>query len=381
LGGFTTLGGGGVIYVVDGTIVSASDINPDDVEDVTVYSGVAATALFGDRAIGGAVVINSKKAKRAKGIGIQLNTGVTFDQIYVLPKYQNEYAGGGVGELMRFDYKPGMPQEWQALDGKYYHDYSDDASWGPRMVGQDYIPWYAWYPGTKYSFKTAKLTPQPDNVKDFYSTGVTTNNNINFTKSDEGYRIRVFYTNQFQKGLLPGSDLRKNIFSTQSEFDLGKSFTLNANVNYVNRVVNGEFNDGYSNQSTGSFGSWFHRNLDMDILKELKGVKSPEGILGSWNHNNPGTYDASNPVAFYGGNYWYNFYTYFDHVQNRNNRERLYGDVGLTYKLNNNFRIRATYRQNYLGTKYQCLFCKRLYLRPVGYFAIEAGQEIYQSLA
>lgn len=353
LGGATTLGGGGVIYVVDGTIVSASDINPDDVEDVTVYSGVAATALFGDRAIGGAVVINSKRAKKTKGIGIQVNTGITFDQIYVLPKYQNEYAGGGVGELTRFDYKPGMPADWQALDGKYYHDYSDDASWGPRMVGQDYIPWYAWYPGSQYSFKTAKLTPQPDNIKEFYNTGVTTNNNVNFTKSDEGYRMRVSYTNQFQKGLLPGSDLRKNIFSTQTEFDLGKHFTLNANLNYVNRVVNGEFSDGYANQSTGSFSSWFHRHLDMDIVKELKGLRSPEGILASWNHNNPGTYDVGNPVAFYGANYWYNFYTYFDQIQNRNNRERLYGDVGLTYKLNNNFRIRGTYRQNYLGTSYE----------------------------
>jgi len=50
-----------------------------------------------------------------------------------------------------------MPTSWQAMNGKYYHDYSDDASWGPRMVGQDYLPWYAWYEGTQYSGKTAKL--------------------------------------------------------------------------------------------------------------------------------------------------------------------------------------------------------------------------------
>lgn len=354
LNGATGIGNTPPIYVVDGTIVNVNDINPDDIDDVTVYSGVNATALFGDRAIGGAVVINTKRGKKgSRGIGIEVNTGVMLDRIYILPKYQNEYAGGASADLIRYTWVPGHPDEWKALDGKYYHDYSDDASWGPRMVGQEYIPWYAWYPNSPYSYKTASLTPQPDNIRDFWEKGMTTNNNVNFTKSDETYNVRVSYTNQYVKGLLPKSMVRKNIFNITGAFDMGKYFTLNANLNYVDRRREGEFNDGYSNQSTGSFSSWFHRNLDMDKLRELKYLRSPTGILASWNHLNPGTYNAANPLPFYGGNYWYNFYTYFDEVNNFDTRERLYGDVGLTFKLNNNFRIRGTYRQNYVGTTFE----------------------------
>lgn len=353
LNGALSLGGGDVLYVVDGTSVNPEDINPDDVEDVTVYSGVNATALFGDRAVGGAVVITTKKAKKGrKGAGIEVNSGLTFDNIYVIPKYQNEYAGGASADLIRYDWSAGQPVEWKALSGKYFHDYSDDASWGPRMVGQEYIPWYAWYPGTKYSYKTANLNPQPDNIRDFYETGITSNNNVNFTKADEGYNFRISYTNQYQKGIIPNSNLRKNIFNINGSFDMGKYFTVSSNLNYVNRQVNGDFNDGYSNQASGSFSSWFHRDLDLNILRELRGLRSPEGILASWNHLNPNTYDPANPLPFYGGNYWYNFYTYYDYISNISKRDRLYGDAALTFKLNNNFRIRATYRQNLVTNSY-----------------------------
>src|SRR5690606_10565310 len=137
-----------------------------------------ATALFGSQAVGGVIVINTRKKSSRGGVGIEVNSGFTIDRVYVLPQYQNEYAGGSLSDLKQFQWKAGMPDEWQALNGKYFHDYTDDASWGPRMVGQEYIPWYAWYPGHERSYQTAKLTPQPDNSRDFFETGLTTNNNV-----------------------------------------------------------------------------------------------------------------------------------------------------------------------------------------------------------
>jgi hypothetical protein len=83
----------------------------------------------------------------------------------------------------------------EGLDGKFYHDYTDDASWGPRMVGQEYIPWYSWYPGSKYSGTTTRLSPKPDNGRDFYNTGVTANNNISVGTAGEHYNTRFSYTN------------------------------------------------------------------------------------------------------------------------------------------------------------------------------------------
>ncbi|MBC6492516.1 SusC/RagA family TonB-linked outer membrane protein [Flavihumibacter stibioxidans] len=348
------VGGSNVLYVVDGTIMpssAAGDINPDDIEDLSVLQGPAASAIFGAQGAGGAIVITTKRAKKnARGIGVEVNSGVTLDKVYILPEYQNSYAGGGASDLMQYNWQAGHPEEWKALDGKYYHDYSDDASWGPRLVGQEYIPWYAWYPGSQYSYKTAKLTPQPDNSRDFYNTGVSLNNNVSFAKAADNYNIRVSYTNLDIKGLIPTSSMQRNNLAINSSLDVTSRLTLGLNMTYLNQKTVGEFDDGYANQSSGSFNQWFHRHLDMDLMRELKNLRSPQGALASWNHKNPDAYSAATPLNFYGGNYWYNFFSYFDNVKNTNNRDRLFGDVSLAYKITNDLKVKFTYRKNQLTT-------------------------------
>ena len=95
------LGDRAPIYVVDGTIVGSFDINPDDIEDLTVLKGANATALFGSQATGGVIVINTKKKVGRGGIGIEINSGITVDKVYILPEYQDLYAGGSVADLMQ----------------------------------------------------------------------------------------------------------------------------------------------------------------------------------------------------------------------------------------------------------------------------------------
>ena len=359
LRGEAGLGGGeGIIYIVDGTILpNSNDINVDDIEDVTVLQGPAAAAQFGSQGANGAIVITTKKAKRnQKGIGVDVNLGAQWDKVYILPNYQNSYAGGNTYDMFKYTWQPGQPDEWKALDGKYYPDYSDDASWGPRMVGQEYIPWYAWYGGTKYSYKTALLNPQPDNARDYFETGVILNNSVSFSKATDLMNVRFSYGNIDVQGMLPTTTLKKNTFNFNGTFDINPHLVFGANLNYVTQNTKGEFDDGYSNQSTGSFNQWFHRDMDMSILKELKDLRTPEGIWASWNHNNPTVYDPSNPRSFYAGNYWYNFYTWFDLVKPVSQTDRLYGDLSLTYKFNNDLRVRATYRKNqnttWFETKY-----------------------------
>jgi hypothetical protein len=157
--------------------------------------------------------------------------------------------------------------------------------------------------------------------------------------------VRFSYGNVDVKGMLPTTSLRKNTFSLNASFDLNQHFTVGGNINYVTTTTRGEFDDGYSNQSTGSFNQWFHRDLDMNIVKELKDLRTPEGIYASWNHNNPSSYQPANTRGFYAGNYWYNFYTWFDLVKPISSNDRLYGDINFTYKINNDLRVRATYRK------------------------------------
>ena len=350
--------GAGALYVVDGTIMpSGADINPDDVEDYSILQGPAAAALFGPDGSNGAIVITLKRAKKgAKGIGLEINSGVQFDNVYIVPDYQNSYAGGANPDLALYTYKAGQPEGWKQLSGKYYHDYSDDASWGPRMAGQEHIPWYAWYPGSEYSFKTTKLTPQPTNVRDFWETGVTKTNNVSFSKATDALNMRVSYTNLDIKGITPTEYLKRHTLNANMTADLSSRFTLGVNFNYIAENKNTESDDGYSNQSSGSFGSWFHRDLDMNKMRELRNLQSPEGIFASWNHSNPDAYNTTAPVKFYGGNYWYNYYQYFDNIDNSIRRDRLYGDVSLSYKINNDFKVKLTYRKNQLTTNQEVIY-------------------------
>lgn len=360
LRGDGTLTGQNILYIVDGTPTNSIDINPDDVEDLTVLNGPSGAAIYGPQAADGAIVITTKRAKKGqKGLGIEMNSGVTVDKIYVLPTYQNEYAGGALDELQQYTWQQGHPEEWKALNGKYYHDYSDDASWGPRMTGQEYIPWYAWVPGTKYSSKTTSLVPQKNNIRDFYSTGITTTNNVNFAKAGDNYSGRVSYTNLNVEGLIPNSYLRRNTFAANFSIDLSPRFTVSTNLNYITQNLQAENNDAYGNASSGGFNQWFHRNIDMKIVKEMSGVLSPAGatgtpgILPGWNHSNPGNYNPNNPVAFYGGNYHFNPYSYFNNREDLQRRDRLFGDVSLTYKVNSDFRIRGAYRKSLVTTWFE----------------------------
>jgi TonB-linked SusC/RagA family outer membrane protein len=351
LRGGLSLGDIDPLYIVDGTAVNSFDLNPDDIEDVTILKGANATALFGTDAKGGAIVITTRKKGRAGTSGIEVNQGVTFDRVYILPDYQNKYAGGAAYNLTKFVWNSTLPVEWKTLDGKYFPEYTDDASWGPRMVGQEYIPWYAWNIGTKYTGKTASLVPQPDNARDFYSTGITTNTNVAFSKSGQGYSARVSYTNNMVKGMLPNTKQEKHTLFTTISLNLSDHFTAGADVTFANNKVKGVFDDGYANQSSGSFNQWFHRDLDMNIMKELRGQVTPIGTFPSWNlSQNP---DGGDPNKIWKGNYWYNFYTWFDQQNFKNNRDRVYGDVYLSYNVDNHLKFKATVRKNQLITNYE----------------------------
>jgi len=360
-GGSTLNGDLAPIYVVDGTIVNSIDINPDDVESLTVLKGANATALFGGRAANGAIVITTRKKNSGKGTGVELSTGVTLDRIYILPKYQNSYMGGANPTLTVYTWKAGDPVEWKALNGKGFPDYTDDSSWGPAMNGQEYVPWYAWIPGHDRSFKTASLVAQPNNVRDFWETGVTTNTNISLAKGGQGFNYRLSYTKQTIKGLLPTTNSDRNNLNLSASSDISQHFTVSTNITYNAQQINGTFNDGYANQSSGNFNQWFHRDLDMNIIKELRGLKTPIGTYASWNlSSNPDGYDANNPINFYGANYWYNHYTKLDLQPIVQNRQRLFGDVSVKYKLNSHFYVKGTFRRNQLTTSSESIFKSEL---------------------
>jgi TonB-linked SusC/RagA family outer membrane protein len=342
------------IYVIDGTIIGndgnrdgAYDIDPSNVETVTVLKGANATALFGSKASNGAIVITTKKGGSGGRSLVQVNQGVIMDRVTHLMRVQNRYAGGAASDLTPYHYKTGDPDSWKGLEGIGFPDYTDDSSWGPEMLGQDYAPWYAWVPGTSYSGKAAKLTPQPNNIKDFWNTGLTSNTNVNFTKSGQGYSTRLSYSKQYINGMIPNTNSDRNILSASATVDLNKFITAGVDLTYNTQMINGEYNDGYANGTSGNFGQWNHRDLDMKLMKQLRTLMTPAGTLASWNWaRNPDGYSASNPAAFFSGNYWYNFYAYQDNLSQKQRRDRIYGDAYLKMNIIDGLSVKATLRKD-----------------------------------
>lgn len=354
------------LYVVDGTPLNSDgnspaslDINPDDIENISVLKGPNATALYGQRGDAGVIMVTTRKGLTRKGIGVDINSTTTFDQVNIIPKYQNEYGGGGEFDWRTYTQSATNPADWKPLDGQRYHDYSDDASWGPKFDGKPYIPWYAWYPGTAdnpnpYAFKTAIYEAKPNNVRDYYNTGRTLNNGISLKAGNDAYSLRLSYNNLDQTGVIPNTSLARHYITMASTFNLNKHFSAGFNVNYTTDKTFGNFDDGYSNfTGAGSFNQWFHRDLDMGIMRELANLRTPTGNLASWNHNNPTATTTYNSSTFNKGNYWYNWYAYQANINNTTNRNRIFGDVNLTYKLDSHFSIQGWARSNQRFTNFE----------------------------
>ncbi|MHC1703033.1 MAG: SusC/RagA family TonB-linked outer membrane protein [Tenuifilaceae bacterium] len=337
--------GQSAIYVVDGLILSnIIDLNLEDIDNINVLSGPNSAAIYGSRGSNGVIIVTTKKGKLAqKSLSIDINSSVKVSSVYIMPQYQNSYAGGYGSELTRYDWQPHHPVEWQPLDGKYYHDYWDDVSWGPKMVGQEYIPWYSWYSGIKYTGKTAKLNPQPDNVRDFYNTGITSNINAAISKSGNDHNIYLFLGNTDTKGLIPNSSVNKTSLGLRFSLDLNKKLSVGANINLSISETRGEFDDSYHNASTGSFNQGFHRDLDMGILKELQGLENPLGSYATWNHGNPDFYYNSGLDFYY--SFWHNPFDYFELNNTINNTNNIYGNISAKYNFSDYLSTKITYRR------------------------------------
>lgn len=338
--GVNTLGTGNPLYVVNGIPTDARDVNMDDVENVSILKGPAATSLYGQRGSEGVIVITTKKGKRG-GFGLEFNHSTTFERVATLPKYQNEYGGGYYQDWYTFKYDPTKDDASLAgMDGAKYYDYFADESWGPKMDGTLYAPWYAWDPEDPDYAKQKPFVAQPDNIRDFYQTGIAYNTNVAFSKVTDNSNTRVSFTNLSRTGVSPNSRQTKNWLSINNSIDLTKKFTLNTNINFVYENLFNVPTEGYGTQTAGSFNQWFQRNLEMDKLKRYK---RSDGSYTSWNVNGPRDLSPK---------YWDNPYTEVYENTTNNKRQRIYGTFGGTYKFNSHFKASVlaradVYNQNY----------------------------------
>lgn len=198
----------------------ASNINPDDIESLTVLRGASAAALYGSQAGNGVILITTKKGK-AGAISVNINSGITTEKAFSLPALQNEY-GQGVGGVLNS---------------------SQGASWGAQMTGQSF---------TGHMGESRPYSAQADNVKDFFRTGVSLNNSIGVSGGSDKMQTYLSYTNNKIQGIVPKNDMNRHTINLRISNQVSKKFSIDSKVTYIsqeikNRPRTGEENAPVSN--------------------------------------------------------------------------------------------------------------------------------------
>ncbi|MBL7970364.1 MAG: TonB-dependent receptor plug domain-containing protein, partial [Prolixibacteraceae bacterium] len=270
-------GAGGYDY---GNLIQ--DINPDDIESISVLKGPNASALYGSRATNGVVMIVTKKGVKGKGLGISFNSSLGFEKVNKLPVMQKQYGGGYALSVYDDKGKPLAP-----INGINYTipDYGIDESWGPEYDGTEYLSWYdlaKWEAGGKVGNPTTSkwLAPKHD-IEDFFELGSSLTNNITLSQANDNAALRVSYTNSRMSGYMPNSSLDKNSFNLSGTLKGNDVYEMFTNITYLNQNAKGRSETGYGdNNIMQKFIQWGQRQLDMKELESL--YKMPDGTQATW---------------------------------------------------------------------------------------------------
>lgn len=347
--GANSLGGGSPIYVLDGTIISHTDINLDNIESISVLKGAAATALYGIRAAAGAVLLTSKTGKRNQPVRVEVNSGTAFEKLSVIPKYQNIYGAGDNTNFDIFHFDPSKhPADWKQFDGQKMVQYYMDQSWGPKMDGTPVREWFSWYPGEDFG-KLTPFVPHPNNIRDFFRTGINLNNSVAISGGSERASYRISYANQYRDLIYPNANRKRNFIDFAGNFDVTDKFSVFADINVVSTVQLAEpYDGGNSNQRSimAQFNQEFQRSVDM---KRLLPYKTPDGTYRTWNIVGPNGNDSASALRPRKRD---NPYSVYYESYRRYNNYRIFGNAGFNYKILPGLKLQSLVRADIMADEY-----------------------------
>lgn len=248
----------------------AADINPDDIETITVLKGANASALYGSRASAGVIVVTTKKAKKGEKLTISVNNSTTFETPLKLPDFQNGYGQGNGGA---FSYVDGAG-----------HGINDgvDESWGPKLDIGLMIPQFSSVDENGVA-QPAPWVSYPNNVKDFFETGSTVSTNVSLAGGSERSNFRLSFTHLTQNGMLPNTDYGKKTLAFSASSNPIDKLTFSTSGSYVSAGSDNQPGYGYAANNVMQQFSWTGRQVDYKLLKEKQ--YNADGSIFNWNHN------------------------------------------------------------------------------------------------
>ncbi|GAB3306421.1 SusC/RagA family TonB-linked outer membrane protein [Hymenobacter tenuis] len=308
---------------------AAADINPDDIASTTILKGAAATALYGERAANGVILITTKKGR--KGLGVTINLGATAGRIdkKTFIKYQDQY-GAGYGRYYEDESGFFLSRD---IDGDGTDDLvtplSEDASYGARFdPNLNVYQWDSFDPTSPTYRKATPWVAAKNGPEEFFKTAVTLNNSISIDGGNDNGYFKLGYNNIRDKGVLENSEVNKNIVNFAGSLNLTPKLTTSASINYTRVDGKGRYGTGYGDGNVmTNFRQWWQTNVD---LKEQKAAYERTGQNKTYNYSDP---DDLSPI-YWNNPYWVRYKNY-----ETDSRNRFFGNVAATYKVADWFNI------------------------------------------
>lgn len=240
------------------------NINPDNVESMTVLKGSAASALYGSDALNGVIIITTKRGVAREGVGVTLNHTTSFEKAYRFIDVQNEFGAGidpefttGSGGVEEVDRNNWLYSYGPKLDGRMVRDLDG------RM-----IPW------------------QANDPLNFFETGKFSNNNVVIEGGSERSSFRASYSNLTNSTVMPsGTKMTRNNFSIRATQKVGKLFDLNAVVDYTHNFIENPIRQGGNFNPVFNMVYYKPRSLDIDYW--MNNYRDPVNGGAKTGVNNP----------------------------------------------------------------------------------------------
>ncbi|HSD06448.1 SusC/RagA family TonB-linked outer membrane protein, partial [Flavobacterium sp.] len=328
--GFNSLSNNSPLYVVDGTPINnsnngggttadgktnstrsfdsgngISDLDPNNIESMSILKGAAASALYGSRAANGVILITTKSAKNKSKISIDILTSTDFNQVSRVPHLQNEFGQGWYNESY---------SAWSGPANATNTASNENGSWGAKYNGET-RPWGAMINGVQ---QTKPYVAQPDNIKDFYTTGTTFTNSVRVSGGGENSNFSLNVSGVNSDGVFPTeADLyKRNTIGLNAGISANK-LTVKTSVNYINKDQN-VVNTGQGSTTEGG-----------TVAQALAQTPRDINIVGLKDYKNNPYNSPSNLYSPYVNN------PYWDLQENATNIQgnRFFGNVNLSYKI------------------------------------------------
>ena len=254
------------------------DIQTEDIENISILKGASAAALYGSEAVNGVVLITTKQAsKNRKGLGVDVSTNYSIDNVAFLPKYQNVRGYGISNTINNSAGQDDNGFVWWDLNGDGIKETrslgSFSINYGPKFDGQPILNWDG---------RIIPYSAQPNNYDALFQTAHNSSVNVAVSKASENANIRFSLTRQENEGVSMGSKSEKNSMNLNTSFKLSPKFSTDVTITYVNQTIK---NRPYSidrmiNNFTGMIGIFDNGQWYQDKVLTSQGYRYVQGVTG-----------------------------------------------------------------------------------------------------